>query len=127
MQAFHHDPDMLDALVRDGAITSITAGSLVGQFGETVAASRCSWRTELIHKWCPTPTTTSIAPGREPQLEHAGLGPLREWLTEQVPAAILAGEDTLPRPLPTRDRDARLPGAARRTWWRRASGLTRAS
>ena len=49
-QAFHDDPGMLDALVRDGAITSITAGSLVGQFGESVRRFALQLaHDELIH------------------------------------------------------------------------------
>jgi len=125
-QAFHDDPGMLDVLVRDGAITSITAGSLVGQFGESVRRFALQLaHDELIHNVVSDAhDDVKRPPGVNAQLEHAGLGPLREWLTEQVPAAILAGEDTLPRRPAIVMRD---PGAARRSWWRRASGLTRAS
>ena len=34
------------------------------------------------------------------EIERAGLGALREWLTEAVPAAILAGAVIPPRPEP---------------------------
>ncbi len=51
-------------------------------------------------------------PGLAEQIEHAGLGPLLEWLTQMVPAAILAGEEMPPRPAAARD------GARRRRGWR---------
>ena len=34
--AFHRDPSMLTSLVSAGALTSVTAGSLVGRFGDEV-------------------------------------------------------------------------------------------
>jgi protein-tyrosine phosphatase len=49
--AFHRDPDILRSLSRSGALSSITAGSLVGRFGSTVHRFRrprlrpeASWR-----------------------------------------------------------------------------------
>ena len=63
-------------------------------------------------------------PGWRSELEQAGLGPLAEWLTQEVPAAILSGEETIP-PRPA----VALPGirTPRRRWWRGASRLKRAS
>jgi protein-tyrosine phosphatase len=54
-------------------------------------------------------------PGTAAELRQAGLEPLTEWLTEQVPAAILSGAEIPPRPA------VELPGIepARRAWWRR--------
>jgi protein-tyrosine phosphatase len=125
-QAFHRDPGMLDSLVRDGALTSITAGSLVGRFGESVRRFALQLaQGELIHNVVSDAhDDVRRPPGMAAQIEQAGLGPLREWLTEQVPAAILAGEETIPRRPAVALPD---PGRARRRWWLRASGLTRAS
>lgn len=35
-QAFHRDTELLESLVHEGVLVSITAGSLAGSFGETV-------------------------------------------------------------------------------------------
>ena len=86
--AFHRDPRMLRSLVDGGVLTSITAGSLVGRFGGGRGASRSSCSTTgLVHN------VTSDAhdhrqrpPGIAAELEQAGLDPLAEWLTEEVPA-----------------------------------------
>lgn len=57
------------------------------------------------------------------ELEQAGLGALAGWLTEEVPAALLAGEQQIPRRPPVMV----APGApARQPWWRRGP-LRRAS
>jgi protein-tyrosine phosphatase len=98
--SFQRDPQMLARLVESGILTSITAGSLVGQFGEGVR----EFALELV-RWDLVHNVTSDAhdPVRRPpsvlaELEHAGLGPLADWLTCDVPGAILRGEDLPPRP-----------------------------
>jgi protein-tyrosine phosphatase len=96
--AFHRDPQMLGSLVRAGVLTSITAGSLAGRFGSDVRRFALALaRDGMIHN------VTSDAhdhvhrpPGIMREIEQAGLGPLAEWLTETVPAAILDGSDTIP-------------------------------
>jgi protein-tyrosine phosphatase len=98
--AFQRDRAALEAMVRGGALTSITAGSLVGRFGSEVRRFALELvREELIHN------VTSDAhdpvrrpPGIHDELEQAGLGSLSEWLTCQVPAAILDGGEIPPRP-----------------------------
>lgn len=114
--AFQRDPAMLYSLVRAGMLTSITAGALVGRFGTSVRDfTRDLARAEMIHNVASDAHDHIRRPptiARE--LEQAGLGPLREWLTGEVPAAILDGGDIPPRPPVT----AR-PGSARRGWWRR--------
>jgi protein-tyrosine phosphatase len=98
---FQRDPQMLARLVDGGVATSITAGSLTGQFGESVRAFALELaRGELIHNV----TSDAHDPVRRPpsvldELERAGLAPLAGWLTDEVPAAILRGEDIPPRPL----------------------------
>ncbi len=121
--AFHRDPRMLGSLVRAGVLTSITAGSLVGSFGEPARRFALGLaRDGLIHNVASDAhAAVKRPPGMAAEIEHAGLGPLTEWLTEEVPAAILDGEETIP-PRPT----VALPGidAPRRRWWqRRGSAL----
>jgi protein-tyrosine phosphatase len=99
--AFHRDPQMLGRLVRGGALTSVTAGSLEGSFGgEARSFANALAREGLLHN------VTSDAhdhehrpPSIAPELERAGLAPLAEWLTGEVPAAILAGHAIPPRPV----------------------------
>jgi len=124
--ALHRDPRMLGSLVRAGVLTSITAGSLAGKFGETVRRFALQLvQDELVHNVASDAhDTVGRPPSMAAEIEQAGLGPLREWLTEEVPAAILAGEETIPR------RPAvALPGidTPRRGWRQRLRGLTRAS
>lgn len=98
--AFQRDPQMLLSLVRDGVRTSITAGSLTGQFGGDVRrfAMRL-FEERLVHNVASDAHDDDRRPPRiVDQLQQAGLGALREWLTEEAPAAILAGEDVPPRP-----------------------------
>jgi protein-tyrosine phosphatase len=97
---FQRDPQMLARLVDAGIATSITAGSLTGQFGESVRTFALELvLADLVHN------VTSDAhdavrrpPSVAAELERAGLTPLAGWLTEEVPAAILRGEDIPARP-----------------------------
>jgi len=112
-QAFHRDPRMLQSLVRAGVLTSITAGSLVGRFGGEVRRFALSLaRDGLIHNVASDAhDTLRRPPGTAVELRQAGLEPLAAWLTEQVPAAILSGEEIPPRPveeLPELERSRRL-------------------
>jgi protein-tyrosine phosphatase len=114
--AFHRDPLMLATLVQRGVLTSITAGSLVGRFGEHVRrfALRLA-RDGLIHNVASDAhDRLRRPPGIADEIERAGLGPLGDWLTDAVPAAILAGEEVPHRPLPV---GAALERHSR--WWRR--------
>jgi protein-tyrosine phosphatase len=98
--AFHRDPEMLKRLVHDGARVSLTAGSLVGRFGADVRRFALSLLEQrLVHNVASdTHDGERRPPGIAAELELVGYGALCEWLTEDVPAAILAGEDTPPRP-----------------------------
>jgi protein-tyrosine phosphatase len=114
-QAFHRDPQMLSSLVRAGVLTSITAGSLVGRFGGEVRRFALSLaRDGLVHNVASDAhDIVSRPPGTAAELHQAGLEPLADWLTEQVPAAILSGEEIPPSPA------VELPGIepARQAWW----------
>jgi protein-tyrosine phosphatase len=99
-EAFHRDPRTLHALIREGVCTSITASSLVGRFGTKPRRFALEMLKDgLVHN------VTSDAhddlrrpPGMAAELEQAGFGALREWLTEEVPAAILDDRELPPRP-----------------------------
>jgi protein-tyrosine phosphatase len=98
--AFHRDHHVLRALVGDGVLTSITAGSLVGRFGKEVKrfASKLV-AEEMAHNVAsdahdPHHRSPSIAS----ELDRAGVSGLGEWLTQAVPSAILSGEEIPPRP-----------------------------
>ena len=123
--AFHRDPAMLGAIIGTGVLTSITAGSLVGRFGEPVRRFALELaRDGMIHNVASDAHDhLNRAPGMASELQQAGLGPLTEWLTQEVPAAILGGEDVPPRP------PVALPGIGKppRRWWQGVSRLKRAS
>jgi protein-tyrosine phosphatase len=97
---FQRDPQMLARLVEGGILTSITAGSLVGDFGERVRR----FALELVHRdlvhnvASDAHDTVRRPPGIADRLERAGLGPLADWLTREVPAAIVSGGEIPPGP-----------------------------
>jgi len=108
--AFHRAPDRLSQLVADGALVQITAGSLTGQFGQTARRfSISALREGIVHVLAsdahdaidrPPGLTAGLAAAEH---EVPGIGAHADWLTEEVPAAILAGEDVPRRPpLPRR-------------------------
>ena len=91
--AFREDPGVLASLVGEGVLASVTAASLRGHFGEDVARFALELlRSELIHN---VASDAHHHEARPPtllgELERAGLGPLAEWFTTRVPAAILDG------------------------------------
>jgi protein-tyrosine phosphatase len=107
--ALQRDLQAVRSLADAGVLMSITAGSLVGRFGGTVRDCAAALAREgLIHN------VTSDAhddvrrpPSLARELERAGLAPLAEWLTQEVPAAILTGAAIPARP-------ALAPGRVRR-------------
>ncbi len=120
--AFHRDRAMLESLVSAGALVSITAGSLVGRFGQTVRRFALELvRDGLVHNVASdahdhlmrTPTITA-------ELREAHLQGLADWLTVQVPKAILDGGE-IPRAPADALAELRL-GAGRHRWWRRPRG-----
>jgi protein-tyrosine phosphatase len=117
--AFHRDPRMLESLVHAGALTSITAGSLVGRFGGGVRRFALELaRAGMIHNVASDAhDLTSRQPGIAAELEQAGLGQLTDWLTQAVPAAILDGDNIPPRPA-IAPPDLK---PSRRAWWSRGS------
>lgn len=98
--AFRRDPRMLEVLVANGVLTSITAGSLVGQFGEDARRFALELvREEMVHNVASDAhDQLQRPPSIANELRTAGLLPLADWLTEDVPAALLAGEEAPARP-----------------------------
>ncbi|HXW59230.1 MAG TPA: CpsB/CapC family capsule biosynthesis tyrosine phosphatase [Solirubrobacteraceae bacterium] len=120
--AFHRDRAMLESLVRAGVLTSLTAGSLVGRFGERVRRFALQLvRDGLAHNVASDAHDhTGRPPGMSAELERAGLAPLAEWFTHAVPAAILEDQEIPACPLERREL-SELGGSvrARRGLWRR--------
>ena len=92
--AFQRSPERLERLVHAGALTSVTAGAFRGSFGTTVQRFAFAM---VANGWAHSVASDCHDAVRRPptmadELERAGLAPLRAWLTEDVPAAILAGE-----------------------------------
>jgi protein-tyrosine phosphatase len=104
--AIRRDPAMLRALVGEGMLSSITAGSLVGRFGAEVREFALRLLEEgLVHN---VTSDAHHAVRRPPGLRAAlfaaaeelpGLEGQIDWLTVDVPAAVLAGRDVPPRPV----------------------------
>lgn len=113
---FHREPELLETLVDAGALTSITAGSLVGAFGRHVRRFALDLvRADMVHNVASDAHDDgNRAPGIATELERAGLAPLADWLTRQVPSAILEGAEIPPRPAAV----APAAGSARGRWWR---------
>ncbi len=109
--AFHRDRGMLESLVGEGVLTSVTAGSLTGRFGADIRRFTLDLLdAELVHNVASDAHDVDRRrPGISEQLDRAGYGPLLDWLTEEVPAALLAGDEipsrpplAVPRPRPRR-------------------------
>lgn len=120
--ALHREPQMVKTLVASGVLTSVTASSLIGRFGEQVRRfARLLFEQGLVHN---VASDTHNVDGRPPsiaaELEQAGLTELSDWLTCAVPAAILADEP-IPAPPPLQ-----LGKLATRPWWRPKSSFKRA-
>jgi protein-tyrosine phosphatase len=98
--AFHRDRDTLERLIGSGMLSSITAGSLAGRFGREVRRfSQELLRDGLVHNVASDAhDVLRRPPGVDPVLVEEGLGDGADWLTRQVPEAILAGTPIPPAP-----------------------------
>lgn len=120
--AFHRDRVMLESLVGAGVLTSLTAGSLVGRFGERVRGFALQLvRDGLAHNVASDAHDhTGRPPSMSAELQRAGLEPLADWFTQAVPAAILADSRVPPCPLDDRElSELGHPAKARRGLWRK--------
>jgi protein-tyrosine phosphatase len=97
---FQREPKRLGALVRAGALTSVTAGAFVGRFGRRARDFALELaRGELIHSVASDAHDRyQRPPGLRTELREAGMGALEEWLTVAVPRAILDGDGIPARP-----------------------------
>lgn len=113
---FGRDPAALERLVDAGMLTSITAGSLVGRFGSEVR--RVAWdmlRAGLVHNVASDAhSEVRRPPGTAAELADAGLEDYAEWLTREVPLAILDGGPMPPAPTAPLPRSQRRPPLLRR-------------
>ncbi len=100
--AFRADHGMLSEMVRAGALSSVTAGSLTGRFGAGAQALATQLIAErLVHDIASDAhDTRARAPGIAAAIASGGLEPLAHWLTVAVPRAVVAGEQIPPRPDP---------------------------
>jgi protein-tyrosine phosphatase len=97
---FLRGPQLLDELVAEGMLAQVTAGALSGLYGRTVrdAAFR------MVDTGAAHVVASDGHGGNRPakiagELTGTGLDPaLIRWLTDDVPAALLAGEAPPPRP-----------------------------
>jgi protein-tyrosine phosphatase len=125
--AFHRRPERLARLVDAGALVQITAISLLGDFGGTVRRfAQGLLREGLVHV---VASDAHDAVARPPGLaaglaeaEHdvPGLAEQVRWLTEEAPAAVLAGEALPARPPLARPRGGLLRRRGRARLLRRA-------
>jgi protein-tyrosine phosphatase len=114
--AFHRDPAPLEALLDGGVLTSVTAGSLVGRFGgEARRLGLAMLEAGLAHNVASDAhDAVQRPPSIARELDRAGHPELEDWLTREVPAAILAGTE-IPRQPPKVQR----PRRGGRFWRRR--------
>lgn len=100
---FQHDGDRLRRLVHNGALCSVTAGSMAGRFGESVREFTVGlFEQGLVHNVASDAHDEARRPpgvrggfvGLESDLP--GLGDQIDWFANAVPAALLEG-----RPLPS--------------------------
>ncbi len=109
-QGFRREPALLEALIDRGALGSVTSGSLVGRFGgEAKRMALAMLDAGLAHNVASDAhDAVQRPPSIAAEIEACGWGELREWLTLQVPAAILAGGEIPRRPQVTVRRRRRL-------------------
>ena len=99
ISAFHRKIEVVEELVANGCCTSVTAGSVAGQFGGTVKRfTQELFARGLVHNIASDAHDAEYrSPGLRPMLDAAvaDMPELEGWLdylTLDVPKAILAGE-----------------------------------
>jgi protein-tyrosine phosphatase len=100
---FHHDPQRLRRIVESGVFCSITAGSMLGRFGDTVRSFTITMlRDGLVHDVASDAHDhIHRPPGLVDGFKHLkeeipGIDQHAAWYTVTSPVAILAG-NPLPR------------------------------
>lgn len=112
IRTFREEPELLARLVAAGARCQITASALTGGFGRDVERFSL-WLLEqgLVHVAASDAHAVS---GRPPSLakalRRAGVSDaVAQWLTQECPAAVLAGESLPPAPTRQARHGARRP------------------
>jgi protein-tyrosine phosphatase len=97
--AFHRDVRLLERLVSEGCVTSVTASSLAGQFGSSVKRfTQDLFARGLVHNLASDAHDAHFrSPALQPTLDKAlaDMPELEDWLdylTVQTPRAVIAGE-----------------------------------
>jgi protein-tyrosine phosphatase len=97
--AFQRRPEVVEGLVGQGCLTSVTAGSAAGQFGGTVKRfTQELFARGLVHNLASDAHDAEWrSPSLQPTLDKAvaAMPELEDWLgylTVEVPRAVLAGE-----------------------------------
>jgi protein-tyrosine phosphatase len=126
--AFQREPERLAAHVAAGVLCSVTSGALTGGFGEPARRAAVTMLgAGLVHN---VTSDAHDAHRRPPDLRSAlqrasattpGLAERAGWLTQDVPAAIVAGR----RPPPPPPATTGVMAVPRRSWLRRALGERR--
>jgi protein-tyrosine phosphatase len=118
---FQREPERLRSLVERGALCSVNAASLAGRFGRSVRAVAVRlFRDGLVHNVASDSHDAERRPPgtggalRSAEAELPGISAQAQWLTREVPEAVLAGTDIPPRPAELGDRP--------RPRWRRGPG-----
>jgi protein-tyrosine phosphatase len=98
--AFQRDPAAYEALVRQGMLGQVTAGALVGRFGRHVREfAHRLLRDGLAHDVSSDAhSAVQRPPSLLAELEEAGYAEQADWLTRQVPQAVLSGSEVPPAP-----------------------------
>jgi protein-tyrosine phosphatase len=93
-------PGRAEALVTGGALLQVTASSLLGQHGrKSQATARQLIGFGLVHMVASDRHGTGLRRATMQQARRKlGNGLLTDWLTTDVPAAVVAGADVPPRP-----------------------------
>lgn len=102
---FQRNPDALAALVADGVLCSVTASSFVGRFGRPARdLALAMLKYGLVHNVASDAhdhrrRPPILDPGLTEAARHVEDFPaLAEWLTRDLPAAVLGGDPLPPRP-----------------------------
>lgn len=115
--AFHQDREVLGRLVTGGVRCSITAGALSGRFGRTVRRVALELlEGDLVHNLASDAHggMPSRPAGLREHLDGTGFEGLAEWLCDEMPVALLSGDELPPRPAITRPRPRGLGRLLRR-------------
>ncbi len=97
---FRRDPTVYRRLIAQGVLGQVTAGALVGRFGQTVRADATGLlRDNLAHVVASDGhSAVRRRPSIAAELFEAGFAKQTTWLTTDVPCAVLSGKAIPPGP-----------------------------